>query len=121
MIHEKNRIPEEQAENQDAGPIHCEGCDTLECHTCEENNRKWSAKEREQYKDIFLLIQHLAFNPKFHKECRVLVSYQKEIPEGYRKLTYDERILLTEILTHSPVYVEIWMEKLKAHLIASGE
>lgn len=48
-------------------------------------------KEREQYKDVFLLLQHLAFNPKFHRDSRVLIFYKAEIPAGYRKLTYDGR------------------------------
>ena len=117
----KKRIPEDQVGKQDAGPINCEGCDTLECHNCEENDRQWTTKEREHYRDVFLLLQHLAFNPKFHGDRRVLVFYQSLIPDGYRKLTLDERILMTEILSHSPVYLEIWMDKLKEHRIDSGE
>jgi hypothetical protein len=117
----KNRIPKNQTDKPDAGPPHCEKCETLECHTCEANDRNWTTKEREHYRDVFSLLQHLAFNPKFHGDSRVLVFYQDQVPEGYRKLTPDERILMTEILSHSPVYVEIWMQKLKDHRIDSGE
>jgi len=117
----KNRTPKNQAGKQDSGPLQCEGCETLECHTCEENDRQWTVKEREQYRDVFSLLQHLAFNPIFHGTSRVLVFYRDQIPEGYRELTTDERILLTEILSHSPVYVEIWMQKLKDHRIESPE
>lgn len=117
----KNSITENQAGKKDSRPLPCEECDTFECHTCRENDRPWNAKDREQYRDVFSLLQHLAFNPKFHGDSRILAFYQDQIPEGYRKLTMDERILMTEILSHSPVYLEIWMQKLKDHRIDSGE
>jgi hypothetical protein len=117
----QKRISENSSGKEAVSPLPCEGCDTLECHTCAENDRQWTAKEQEHYRDVFSLLQHLAFNPKFHGDSRVLVFYQDQVPEGYRKLTMDERILMTEILSHSPVYVEIWMQKLKDHRVESGE